>query len=237
MNEQALAKTTEHGMLIPSDGEQAVCLNRAIDDKYAELALYKGYLLTIIKEEQYWKGRADSFGEFLNDKTLNRVAQSQAEKYMRLYSHYIKGLHISPQELSGIPLDSLDRCKKIITTREEFEDKKEFLQQRTKEINETLRDLTGATDLNEMKISKWVAHWVSFTDDERQLSLKKSGLNQFRFQKKCAECGKFSLLDEHHEVKRSQGGKAYTIDEAGNQESNIKYLCDSCHDKVERALL
>lgn len=242
MDAQSITLAVNHaennfGMYTPTNASQAISLNIAVDDKYTELAIYKGFLLTEIKLKKYWTGRAASFGEFLNDNTMNRIGQSQSEKYMRLYLFYVKKMNINPKDLAGVPLDNLDRGKQLILCREDFFARKEELKMRIKELNETIKEVTGNLEPNESKISTWISFWHTFTEEEKQLALEQSGLNHFRHQKKCANCGRLFELDEHHEVKRSQGGKAYYLDENGDIKSNIVYYCMVCHDLAERNLL
>ena len=213
----------EYGMLIPSSAEQAISLNVAIDAKITEIAVYKGYLLGLIKEKKWWKGKAESFGQFLNDPALNKVGQSQSEKYMRIYEHYIKKIGLSPKELSGVSLDALDAGRRVIGSRMEYELDKEILQDRPNGIRESIREKTGDYEPNENKISMWVATWNSFTNLEQEMALKKSKLNHFTHQAKCSnpKCNNLLNLQHDHIIKKSQGGD----DSMGN----LRYLCESCH--------
>jgi 5-methylcytosine-specific restriction endonuclease McrA len=60
--------------------------------------------------------------------------------------------------------------------------------------------------------------------------LKQTNLRVFEEQGwRCHSCGRYSLLQGHHVIKRSHG--------RSDAEENIRGLCAQCHDLVERGVI
>ena len=95
-------------------GESILAALRATHRQYGLQRIQLGVLLTEVRRLDLWKGRASSFGAFLEE---SRINDSAAYQYMRVAKVFFYDLELSDDhfaELASVNMTTLDLACKVI---------------------------------------------------------------------------------------------------------------------------
>lgn len=95
--------------------ERSYQMVRQVRQRYGMSRLELGLLLDTVQEQQLWKGKADSFWEYVDDLRLNRNA---CRSYMNVARKFIVELGVSDvmlAQLAGCNMAVLDKAANVMT--------------------------------------------------------------------------------------------------------------------------